>query len=225
VPLERGHAFTITGWEPLPKDPGSERWIANLLDAPPAAKLVIYADPARGTFRYASVMGRRLDSCLFIARKQSALPSRQALAAFLCMRIEPEMRINVLAGGGTAQNAADRTICACFGIGLNTLHDTITSHRLTKVTEIGAYDLPAFKTMDDIDIWKIVGPVGTVYGYPPRADEETSIAGAPARTEVGARIYNQAINTVMVSKFTQGREKPEDTIKWAENELEATLRA
>ncbi len=138
VPLERGHAFTITGWEPLPRDPGSERWIATLLDAPPTAELVIYADPARGTFRYASVVGRRLDACLFIARKQSALPSRQALAAFLGMRIEPEMRINVLAGGGAAQNAAGRTICACFGIGLNTLHDTITSHRLTEVTEIAA---------------------------------------------------------------------------------------
>jgi hypothetical protein len=55
--------------------------------------------------------------------------------------------------------------------------------------------------MHDLDIWKTVGPpVGTVYGYPPRADEETSITGAPARTEVGSRIYNQAINTVMVTQ-------------------------
>ena len=98
---------------------------------------------------------------------------------------------------------------------------------VTKLVEASlGYDLPAFKTMHDLDIWKTVGPpVGTVYGYPPRADEETSITGAPARTEVGARIYNQAINTVMVSKFTQGGEKLDDAIKWAENELEATLRA
>ncbi len=88
------------------------------------------------------------------------------------------------------------------------------------------YDLPAFKSMYDFDTWKIVGPpVGTVYGYPPRADEQTSIAGAPARAEVGAQIYNQAINIVMVSKFTQGGEKLDDVIKWAENELEGTLRA
>jgi hypothetical protein len=88
------------------------------------------------------------------------------------------------------------------------------------------YDLPAFKSMYDFDTWKTVGPpVGTVYGYPPRADQQTSIAGAPARAEVGAQIYNQAINTVMVSKFTQGGEKLDDVIKWAENELEGTLRA
>jgi ABC-type glycerol-3-phosphate transport system substrate-binding protein len=87
------------------------------------------------------------------------------------------------------------------------------------------YDLPSFKSMYDFDTWKTVEPpVGTVYSYPPRGDEQTSMAGAPSRSEVGAQIYNQAINTVMVSKFTQGGEKLEDVIKWAERELEGTLR-
>jgi len=88
------------------------------------------------------------------------------------------------------------------------------------------FDLPSFRSMYDLETWKTVGPpVGTVYGYPPRADEQTSIAGAPARSEVGAQIYNQAINTVMVAKFTQGGEKLDAVIKWAENELEGTLRS
>jgi hypothetical protein len=88
------------------------------------------------------------------------------------------------------------------------------------------FDLPSFRSMYDLDTWKTVGPpVGTVYGYPPRADEQTSIAGAPARSEVGAQIYNQAISTVMVAKFTQGGEKLDVVIKWAENELEGTLRS
>ena len=86
------------------------------------------------------------------------------------------------------------------------------------------YDLPSFKTMYDLDTWKKVEPpVGTVYGYPPRGDEQTSMFGAPARSEVGAQMYNQAINTVMISKFTQGKEKLDDVIKWAEKELEGTL--
>lgn len=88
------------------------------------------------------------------------------------------------------------------------------------------YDLPSFKTMYDLPTWNTVSPPdGTVYGYPPRGDEQTSITGAPARSEVGAQIYNQAINTVMISKFTQGKEKLDDVIKWAEKELEGTLRA
>jgi ABC-type glycerol-3-phosphate transport system substrate-binding protein len=87
------------------------------------------------------------------------------------------------------------------------------------------YDLPSFKSMYDFDTWKKVEPpLGTAYSYPPRGDEETSIAGRPARPEVGAQIYNQAINTVMVAKFTQGNEKLDTLIKWAANELEGTLR-
>ena len=79
--------------------------------------------------------------------------------------------------------------------------------------------------MYDFDTWKKVEPpLGIVYSYPPRGDELTSIAGRPARPEVGAQIYNQAINTVMVAKFTQGNEKLDGVIKWAENELEGTLR-
>jgi hypothetical protein len=36
--------------------------------------------------------------------------------------------------------------------------------------------------MYDLDPWKTIGPpLGTVYKYPPRGDEQTSIAGAPAR--------------------------------------------
>lgn len=94
------------------------------------------------------------------------------------------------------------------------------------VAASSGYDLPSFKSFYDFDTWKTVEPpVGVVYNYPPRGDEQTSITGAPARSEVGAQIYNQAINTVMVAKFTQGNEKLDDVIKWAESELEGTLRA
>jgi assimilatory nitrate reductase catalytic subunit len=141
VPLERGHAFTLTGWEVLPSDSGSKFWISALLDAPPAAELVIYADPARGTFRYASVVGRRLEACLFIAARASALPARDALAALLGTRLDPDARALVLAGapaGAAAESAAGKTICACFGVGLNTLHGAIAQRRVTSIAEIGA---------------------------------------------------------------------------------------
>ena len=141
VPVERGHAFTLIGWEPLPSDRGTEFWISALLDAPPAAELVIYADPRRGTFRYACVVGTRLNSCLFLASNISSLPSRDALAALLDTRIEPAMRTLLLAGdpaAPAAQSAPGRTICACYGVGLHTLHRAIASRRLTSVAEIGA---------------------------------------------------------------------------------------
>jgi ABC-type glycerol-3-phosphate transport system substrate-binding protein len=87
------------------------------------------------------------------------------------------------------------------------------------------YDLPTFKTFYDFKTWKTVEPpLGTVYNYPPRGDEVTSVAGHPARPEVAAQIYNQALHTVMISKFTQGGLKLDDVIKWASNELEAYIR-
>jgi assimilatory nitrate reductase catalytic subunit len=147
VPLDRGHAFTLIGWEPLPGDRGSELWIAALLDAPAAAELVIYADPARGTFRYASIIGGRLDACrldacLFIAAKASLLPTRDALASLVGTRIEPRQRTGLLtgepAGGAVLGGAAGPTVCACFGVGLPALHRAIVERRLTSVAEIGA---------------------------------------------------------------------------------------
>ncbi|MGB7034566.1 MAG: molybdopterin dinucleotide binding domain-containing protein, partial [Xanthobacteraceae bacterium] len=141
MPLDRGHAFTLVGWEPLPSDRGTALWITALLDAPPAAELVIYADPRRGTFRYASMIGNRLDACLFLAAASSPLPARDTLAALLGTRIDPDMRTYLLAGdagGPRAEDTNGRTICACFGVGLQTLHRTIAGKQLTSVAEIGA---------------------------------------------------------------------------------------
>ena len=137
VPLKKGHAFTLSGWEPLPRGADTQLWISALLDAP-AADLVIYADPRRGTFRYASMIGQRLDACLFIASKAAALPSRDVLAALLGTRIKPDMRISVLAASQVSSNSAGRTICACFGVGLQTLHEIIVRRQLTSIAEIGA---------------------------------------------------------------------------------------
>src|SRR6516165_9723017 len=69
------------------------------------------------------------------------------------------------------------------------------------VAASNGYDIPAFKTMHDFDTWKTVEPpLGTVYNYPPRGDEQTSMTGYPARPDVASQIYNQALPTVLVSK-------------------------
>jgi assimilatory nitrate reductase catalytic subunit len=141
VPLDEAHAFDLAGWVPLPSGRGTETWVAELLESPAAPELIIYADPGRGVFRYASLVEGRLDACLFIARHASSLPPRDAVVALLGTPIEPEMCTSLLAGnraGITAANHAGRTICACFGVGLRTLHQTIASRRLTSLAEIGA---------------------------------------------------------------------------------------
>jgi assimilatory nitrate reductase catalytic subunit len=142
APIERGHVFTLVGWEPLPSGRGTEAWVAELLGtgAKPTAELVIYADPARGTFRYASLVAGRLDACLLLARSAASLPAQEALTALLGTAVAPEMRAYLLAGqppGTAGARSSSRTVCACFAVGLQTLHRTIATRRLTSVAEIG----------------------------------------------------------------------------------------
>ncbi len=140
VPSPLGHVFDLAGWAPLPSGRATESWVLDLLDAASSApELVIYADPARGAFRYASFVGGRLDACLFLSRSTAGLPSRDAVATLLGSEIDPDARTKILAGTlpGAAPAETGPTICACFGVGLRTLHDTIGRRKLTSVAEIG----------------------------------------------------------------------------------------
>jgi hypothetical protein len=95
-----------------------------------------------------------------------------------------------------------------------------------QVAASNGYDLPAIKSYHDFDTWKTVEPpAGTVYNYPPRGDQQLSSAGYPARPDVAAQLYNQALQPVMIAKVAQGGEKIDEAIKWAQKECEGYLRS
>jgi hypothetical protein len=97
------------------------------------------------------------------------------------------------------------------------------AHKFVNASQ--GYDIPPFKTYYDFDIWQKEGPpVGSVFNYPPRGDEETNVAGYPARPPVANQIYTQALMVNMVAKASQGGEPVDKVIKWAEGELEGYLR-
>ena len=81
-------------------------------------------------------------------------------------------------------------------------------------------DIPPFTSFYDLDFWAAIGPrSGTLYNYPPRAQTPT-IAGFPARPELGSQIYAGALQPSMVVRYTQGRQSLEAVISWAEQQLE-----
>jgi hypothetical protein len=87
------------------------------------------------------------------------------------------------------------------------------------------FDLHMFKSFYDFDTWqKVEPPPGTIYNYPLRDDEVGTVAGAPARPDVAAQIYTQALQTVMVSRVAQEGRSFDEAIKWARQELEGYLR-
>ncbi|MGA8400496.1 MAG: molybdopterin-dependent oxidoreductase [Stellaceae bacterium] len=139
APLAQGQAFELAGWEPLPSGQGTQAWVSTLLGVPEDTEMVIYADPARGAFRYAGIVDERLEACLLLARRAEDLPTREDLAACLGGEVAPAARLTLLAGcgGEIATGPASRTVCSCFAVGLKTLLDAIDERRLTSVAAIG----------------------------------------------------------------------------------------
>jgi assimilatory nitrate reductase catalytic subunit len=138
LPIEQGQALDLAGWTALPSGVASERWVMDLLGADDDAELIIYADPRRGTFRYANIVDGRLDACLFLARGDGVLPDRASLAALLGTPVEADGRAALLAGmSGPRRVDPGRIVCACFGVGLKAIDGAIRDRRLTTAAEIG----------------------------------------------------------------------------------------
>lgn len=110
------------------------------LCAPPAnAEWVEYQDQAARRYRAARIEQGQLESCLFIGPDRH-LPQREWLA-----RLFSEVQLSLadraaLLSGRPADPRQDcgQTVCACFGIGRNTLLRVIGDQQLESVEQIGA---------------------------------------------------------------------------------------
>jgi len=133
IPLARGHAYELAGWQELPCE-------AELLGTRDGAELIAYADSGRGVLRYASLVEGCLDACLFLACDGGFLPDRAELAEMLGAAIERPARLALVAGlpmSATGRAESGPVICACFAVGLRTLERAIIEHRLDSVAAIG----------------------------------------------------------------------------------------
>ena len=109
-----------------------------LLSASDATQWAEMMDRAGGYYRGVSVVNGRLQSCLFIG-PDHRLPKRDWLVQlFSKSQLTREERLRLLAGApGNAQDDAGKTVCACFGVGLNTLIHGIREQGLRTPDEIG----------------------------------------------------------------------------------------
>jgi len=139
IPLARGHAYGLAGWQELPREAEAEVWVMGLLGAPDGAELIVYADQGRGALRYASLVEGSLDACLFLARDGEFLPGRTELEEMLGDAVEPPARLSLVAGLPASALRMDSgpIVCACFAVGLRTLQSAIIEHRLGSVGAIG----------------------------------------------------------------------------------------
>jgi assimilatory nitrate reductase catalytic subunit len=95
-------------------------------------------DSAGGQYRGVSVVDERLQSCLFIG-PDHRLPRRDWLVQlFTKKQLSRQERLRLLAGApGNAQEDAGKTVCACYGVGINTLIRGIREQGLQTPEAIG----------------------------------------------------------------------------------------
>ncbi len=97
-----------------------------------------YRDAAAGRYRAVRLLAGGLESCLFIG-PQASLPARDWLVKmFNQSQIDDAERASLLSGKpAPGSKDAGRIVCACFGVGVNTLRDAIQSQGLRSAEEIG----------------------------------------------------------------------------------------
>jgi ABC-type glycerol-3-phosphate transport system substrate-binding protein len=93
------------------------------------------------------------------------------------------------------------------------------------VAASNGFDLPPFTRFSTLPTWAEEGPPkGTLYHYPnPHNHQIPSIAGAPAPPKIAAQIFTQATMTKMTVRHLGG-EAMEQTLAWAETEVEGFMR-
>jgi ABC-type glycerol-3-phosphate transport system substrate-binding protein len=86
------------------------------------------------------------------------------------------------------------------------------------------YDLPPFVKFNTFKTWDEESPPkGTISHYPNKGDQVPIIPAAPAPPLIASQIYNQAIMPKMILRMARG-EAMEQTLAWAESEIEGFMR-
>ena len=98
-----------------------------------------YEDSSEGVYRAVHMVGERIEQCIFLS-KHLDLPSRAWLAGlFGSEPMAPAERAGILAGQAPGARAdSGPTVCACFGVGRNTICQAIIRQELKTVPEVTA---------------------------------------------------------------------------------------
>ena len=137
-PLAGGFSFEMSGWTPLADLIYSERALRSLLQAPEEAELVSYSDPKKAVFRYAALVGRRLEACVFFAAPRATFPEAEQAAHLLGEALDPIARLSLLAGLQPGAAQSGYIVCSCFSVGEAAIRGAIRTGKLVSVAEIGA---------------------------------------------------------------------------------------
>ncbi len=114
-------------------------WARGLLGNDSGWEWLEFADAGTGRYRGAVLVDGRLLACLFVAPTHELPPRGWLAGLFAQPELGPAERASLLAGRpGGGQRDCGRIVCACFGVGLNTLTAAIRERGLATPEAIGA---------------------------------------------------------------------------------------
>ena len=135
APVRHGFATTFALAEPPPG--GWTAWLKDLVGASEGDVLEL-ADWERQVYRSAVVVDDRLSACCFVS-SEPVPPARDWLEDMLAVHtLDAETRRALLFGRATDDfGSPGQIVCACFGVGENTIVEAIATGALSSAEEIG----------------------------------------------------------------------------------------
>lgn len=114
-------------------------WARTCLNLPEGADWLEYRDARAGIFRAAGLLDGRIMAVLFLGT-DSKLPDRRWLGELFSTEALNPLQRRTLLAGRPAQAGPDPgpTVCACFGVGRNTICSAIASQGLQTPEAIGS---------------------------------------------------------------------------------------
>lgn len=114
-------------------------WARTLFGDDQGWEWLEFADVGTGRYRGAVLVDGRLHACLFVAPSHELPPRGWLAGLFAPAELGPAERASLLVGRpGQGQRDCGRIVCACFGVGFNTLTTAIRELRLATPEAIGA---------------------------------------------------------------------------------------
>jgi len=110
---------------------------SSIFDQVEPLEALEYTDKVGQRYRTARLKNNQLQSVLFVA-PSTELPTRSWLGGlFTKADIDAKNRLMLLAGQASGAKDEGKTICSCFGIGINTIVEAIQKDKLDSVEAIG----------------------------------------------------------------------------------------
>lgn len=112
-----------------------QEWSNKILES--TGEKLEYLDQTGKRYRCAKLQNQQLQAIIFIA-PSTELPARNWLGSvFEKTEVDAKIRLSLLAGKQSGAKDEGKTICSCFGIGINTIIETIHKDKISTVAGIG----------------------------------------------------------------------------------------